>query len=428
MKSIIIPLFLLSLVPTPALGEACGLCSGFNENLAIDLSSLEGPNGSRTRRFLQLEFEISTCAELKIAITSSPDITSDSPECAMMSLLAYSSCGCNDDPPAGSCYTCPAGGTFDGNIVPQIPGGMDGEDGDGPPSNTTCSDIAFGASFAKLFLAAFVNGMEDAFVDGMEDALGGDEDQNTIMSEDSTSEDSTSEDSTSEDFSEGNLCMMAHFFCGCDAPESGCKICEHGLENPHAIVKTDDDDDDAGEFTCEVGVNLMEMQIGLSGGDEAMCDESKEEVAIAGCVCKTEADFPTEAPAASTTMSSPDSPANSTTTSPPDSQENSTTTNSSDSPANSTTTSPPDSPANSTTMSSPDSPENSTTTNSSDSPANSTTTSPPDSPANSTTTSPPDSPENPSTLSSSDSPAFTNKNIATLLIISAATTMVAFLA
>lgn len=260
MKSTIFFLVLLSLDPTPTLGEACGLCSGFDANLPIDLSFLTASanittteSGKRTRRFLQesgFESDLTNCAQLKTAITLDPDPTSDNPNCDAYSLLAFSFCGC-DEPPTDSCYTCPAGGTFDGDIVPDIPKEMTQGDGSFPVG--TCSELAFAFSFSKLLI--------DAFADAFDEIA----DENTTATADVNFEDGM------------DLCAVVQSFCGCDAPESACKICENGVKNPDATI-------DGEDLTCGQGIKLIEFAlVGVNS-----CDEGKKQANVAGCVCNTE--------------------------------------------------------------------------------------------------------------------------------------------
>jgi len=168
MFSVTIPLFLLSLAPTLTFGEKCALCTGFDESLTIDIAGIisgvdMGGDGSqrsgngRRGRFLQsVEYMLSSCADLKTDMSS---LDSDSLECAMYSTIAYGSCGCTDDPPAGSCYSCPFGGTFNKDTVPDLPDM--GEDGPSMPSDATCGELALSTDMSQAIFGALAGAFDE---------------------------------------------------------------------------------------------------------------------------------------------------------------------------------------------------------------------------------------------------------------------------
>jgi len=261
MFSVTIPLFLLSLAPTLTFGDKCALCTGFDESLTIDVSSLagmfsgmdmggddsqrsKGRDGKRGR-FLQ-SMEDMSCADLKTEISS---LDSDSPDCAMSSTIAYGSCGCTDDPPAGSCYSCPFGGTFNKDTVPDLP--EMGEDGPSIPSGATCGELAFSVTMQQAILGAFVGAFDES---------GG-----------------------SQNIEDMDLCGIIRSPCGCKPDPDACTICEFGLKNPD--YKSDIEGNEDNQFTCAQAVQMAEQII----VNEGPCDGAKEEVVKGGCVCKTSA-------------------------------------------------------------------------------------------------------------------------------------------
>jgi len=251
MFSVTIPLFLLSLAPTLTLGdnEPCSLCTGFDESPTIDLFSVFGISGEDNRRlsrFLEDDYmlgSLSSCADLKTEITF---LESGSPECSFVSVLAYSFCGCTDDPPADSCYSCSFGGTFDKDIVPEINSEMVG----------TCGEIAIAVAISD------------------------------VLSDDHTGNETTSMSTSGSGDMEMDLnsCEMVQGLCGCDPNPDTCKICEYGLKNPDFKVVNGNDYYDA-PSTCGEGVKLIELAI--SAG--TMCDEMKDVVKMAGCKCNSSA-------------------------------------------------------------------------------------------------------------------------------------------
>jgi len=268
MFSVTIPFFLLSLAPTLTFGEKCGLCTGFDESLPIDLSFLPemmgGMNmggGDNTRRFAQSTDDKlpSSCAAIKNAISSS-DFESDSPECALYSAVAYGSCGCTDDPPTDSCYACPFGGTFKKDTVPDIPDM--GESELSLPKDATCGELARSLTVISSLVESLAGG------------LGG-------MGENQTT---TTPASESDGMDTGNfICGMIRSPCGCDPNPDACKICEYGVENPDDIIKDDENND---QLTCGRGIQIIEMQLEAT---DSLCDETKEQAKKGGCVCKDSA-------------------------------------------------------------------------------------------------------------------------------------------
>jgi len=265
MFSVTIPLFLLSLAPTLTFGEKCALCTGFDESLTIDIAGIisgvdMGGDGSqrsgngRRGRFLQsVEYMLSSCADLKTDMSS---LDSDSLECAMYSTIAYGSCGCTDDPPAGSCYSCPFGGTFNKDTVPDLP--AMGEDGPSMPSGATCGERALSLDMTKTVL------------DALEGAFGGSQ---------------TTFESGGMDIEDIDFCGMIRSPCGCKphTDPDACTICEFGLKNPDFKPDIEGNEDD--QFTCAQAVQMTEQII----VNEGLCDEAKEGAVKGGCVCKTSA-------------------------------------------------------------------------------------------------------------------------------------------
>jgi len=240
----------------PTNSDQCNLCTGFDENLMLDLSflaptSVAGvPAGNRFLQDANVLDSISTCGDLKIAISFSED-----PEaCDMASLIAYANCGCTDEPPVGSCYTCPDGDAIDKDMVPDIPDNMI-DDESGFPSGT-CGELAIATSFASIMMGE------------LEDAFEGDVSQTSSSSGDMT-------------LGEIDICGLVHSFCGCKGLDT-CKICENGLDNPDHIVEGEG-------FTCEEGVEMIERTGSIAVGDGTLCDESKMTAKEAGCRCKSPA-------------------------------------------------------------------------------------------------------------------------------------------
>jgi len=263
MFSVTIPLFLLSLAPTLTFGEKCALCTGFDESLTIDFSSLAGMfsgmdmggdgNGRRGRFLQSMEDMPSSCADLKTDISS---LDSDSPECAMLSTTAYGSCGCTDDPPAGSCYSCPFGGTFNKDTVPDLP--EMGQDGSSMPSGATCGELAFSLGFNQALIGALVGAFDES---------GGSQ---------------TTSESGDMDIEDIDFCGMIRSPCGCKPDPDACTICEFGLKNPDFKPHLEGNEDD--QLTCaQADLSLTIID------NEGPCDEAKEGAVKGGCVCKTSA-------------------------------------------------------------------------------------------------------------------------------------------
>eukprot|EP00555_Chaetoceros_dichaeta_P005701 CAMPEP_0198262260 /NCGR_PEP_ID=MMETSP1447-20131203/10798_1 /TAXON_ID=420782 /ORGANISM="Chaetoceros dichaeta, Strain CCMP1751" /LENGTH=238 /DNA_ID=CAMNT_0043950441 /DNA_START=234 /DNA_END=950 /DNA_ORIENTATION=- len=205
-------------------------------------------SGNGSGRFLQsMEDMSSSCADLKTEISS---LDSDSPDCAMSSTFAYGSCGCTDDPPAGSCYSCPFGGTFNKDTVPDLP--EMGEIGQSMPSDATCGELARSFGITQAIFGALA---------GAFDENGGSQ--------------------TIEDI---DFCGMIRSPCGCKPDPDACTICEFGLKNPDFKPDIEGNKDD--QFTCAQAVQMTEQFI---IGNEGPCDEAKEGAVKGGCVCKTSA-------------------------------------------------------------------------------------------------------------------------------------------
>jgi len=277
MFSVTIPLFILSIAPTLTLADQCSVCTGFDENAAIDGTSImssimssmggdgmDGDNNNNRKRFLQDDLmSLSSCGDLKSAI----EATSDDTECSLYSVFAYSFCGCTDAAPADSCYSCPFGGTFDKDIVPDL----DFED-DGPSLTGTCGEIATTVSILNSFIGQFSDALEN--------------------------ENGSGDVSMSSDM-DINLCGMVQSSCGCNSNPDACMICEYGVENPDFAGDFPDDDhtDDANKrnlpnrrldsTTCGDGLTMMQVFADTIDKDTTICTEGQKQFEEAGCICAT---------------------------------------------------------------------------------------------------------------------------------------------
>lgn len=282
MFSVTIPLFILSIAPTLTLADQCSVCTGFDENSAIDATSImssimgsmdgdsmDGDNNNNRKRFLEEDLmSLSSCGDLKSTI----EATSDDTECSLYSVLAYSFCGCTDAAPADSCYSCPFGGTFDKDIVPDL----DFED-DGPSLTGTCGEVAATVSLLNSFIGQFTDALENANGEG--DNGGGD----VSMSGDI----------------DIDMCGMVQSSCGCNPNPDACMICEYGVENPDFAGDFPDDDhtDDANKrnlpnrrldsTTCGDGLTMMQVMADTIDKDTTTCTEGQKQFEEAGCICAT---------------------------------------------------------------------------------------------------------------------------------------------
>jgi len=257
MFSVTIHLFLLSLAPALTFGEKCGLCTGFDDSLPIDLSSLKRMMDDNPNRFGESTDDMlppSSCEAIKTKI-SSLDFESDSPQCALYSAVAYGSCGCTDDPPTDSCYACPFGGTFKKDTMPDLPN-YGGEGWGRHPNDATCGEIAFTLSFLSASIDLFSAGWGDI-----------------------------------------DYCGIIRSPCGCDPNPDTCKICEYGVENPYHIINYDDNARE--QLTCGQVFALFTVELG--GHSQSECDKFKsyyddDEV----CVCSSPSLSPSLSPSPST--------------------------------------------------------------------------------------------------------------------------------
>jgi len=225
--------------------------------------------------FLQDDLmSLSSCGDLKPVIEAASDDT----ECSLYSVLAYSFCGCTDAPPADSCYSCPFGGTFNKDLVPDLDFGDDG-----PSLTGTCSEVAATMSIYNSFIGAFTDVIKEARNE-LENGKGGGDNGGG-------NENGGGDLSRSGDM-DINLCGMVQSSCGCNPNPDACMICEYGLENPDFAGDLPDDDHtdnamrrlDSG--TCGDGLKVMADTINK---DTTMCADGQKQFKEAGCICATSA-------------------------------------------------------------------------------------------------------------------------------------------
>jgi len=287
MFSVTIPLFILSIAPTLTLADQCSVCTGFDENSAIDATSImssimgsmdgdsmDGDNNNNRKRFLQDDLmSLSSCGDLKSALEAASDDT----ECSLYSVVAYSFCGCTDAPPADSCLSCPFGGTFDKDLVPDL----DFEN-DGPSLTGTCGEVAATVSILNSFISAFTDG----FTDALENANGGGDNGGG-------NENGGGDVSMSGDI-DIDMCGMVQSSCGCNSNPDACMICEYGVENPDFAGDFPDDDNRRNlpnrrldSRTCGDGLTMMQVMADTIDKNTTMCAEGQKQFEEAGCICAT---------------------------------------------------------------------------------------------------------------------------------------------
>lgn len=264
MFSVTFRLFLLSLAPTLTIAEPCSVCAGFNEDAPIDINviqkafgdmmSMNGDNGNRRKRFLdEISFggigfmDLTTCGDLKTAALSAPE---EEDECDAFDLLAYSQCGCTDDPPADYIAWCPHGGTFMEDATPDLSMMGDGE------LSGTCGEVAFLYNFITLVLSA---------VDLEDDNVGG---GGSVSDDDMDTADAIT-----------MVSAVIQNGCGCNPDPDGCIICENGVGNPDKAISDSEGSTDS-PGTCGAGYEMLQSL------PSTMCAESKEQFKSAGCICK----------------------------------------------------------------------------------------------------------------------------------------------